>query len=491
MISGVRAFAVFVLLVAACSDPPGATLEVIRTDKAVTKVELYLGEKCDGCPSVMAPPQMAPRRAHLFKVNDPTVFGSDEWHGDRAGFRLTSGTGMTQKVPLILAVGYDANDKPIAASSFYDGEIPVDRGERWITTLVSTTPIVDPMRNADGERIAVWPQQRMGPRCVMLEHGTSIADAVVPADDTDCDGLAQTADCAPFVASAVDTVPTLKTANCVTKVRAASAVDICLVGGPICNEKAPVTSTTCEALDVDYCAPGKLCAVCPNGDFDCIKGAITQASVGVPQMNGVECFIPMILDGSECSDKSKLHAELDLAGLLQGETKCNDVAVSQLALPIALNRSLPVAGATINIRNFTEPCRVEIEWSGRYDRNAGKEFLLLAGADLDNGKHVVAPFYLHMAESCLGTMRCSPVVSDLFDPMFQCAKPSEDSTTCTTTSIACSGAVACGARCCNAGEACIDGECRCGAGPHCINNQSCMDEPTAGCGTRCGPSTTN
>lgn len=493
MICSVRATAVFVLLVAACSDPPGVTLEVIRTDKAVTKVELYLGEKCDGCPGVMAPPQMTPRRAHMFKVNDPTVFGADEWQGDRAGFRLTSATGMTQKVPLILAVGYDANDKPIATSSFYDGEIPVGHAEHWITTLVPTTPIVDPMPVAGGERIAVWPQQRTGPRCVMVEHGTSIADAVVPADDTDCDGLAAAAECAPYIPTAVNTVSTFDSANCVTQVPAANGAQLCLLGGPICNEMTAITVVTCDPLDVDYCAPNKLCAVCPDGGFDCIKNAIQQASIGPPQMNGVECFIPMNLDGSVCDDSSRRRAELDLGGLLQGsETKCVDVEISELALPISLRQSLSFAGATINVRNFNEPCRVEIEWSGRYDRNVGgKEHLLLVEAELDNGKHIVAPFYLHMAETCIGSMRCSPVVPDLFDSMFQCVKPAMNSTTCAPTAASCNGGIACGARCCGPGESCRDGECRCGDGPHCADGGSCVDAPTAGCGTQCGPRTTN
>lgn len=492
MICSVRAFAVFGVLVAACNEPPGVTLEVLRTDKAVTKVELYLGEKCDGCPSVMAPPQMTPRRAHLFKVNDPTVFSATEWNGDRAGFRLESATGMLQKVPLILAVGYDANDKPIAASSFYDGEIPVDHGEVWITTLTSTTPIVDPMPDADGERIAVWPQRRRGPRCVMLEHGTSIADAVVPADDTDCDGLAAANECAPYVPTAVNTVPTLATANCVTHVPAANGAQLCMLGGPVCNEMTAITVVTCDPLDVDYCAPSKLCAVCPDGNFDCIKSALQQASIGLPRINGVECSIPMNPDGTVCADESRRHDELDLSGLLEGgSTKCVDVAVSELALPISLHHSMPVGGATLTIRNFTEPCKVDIEWTGRYDRNAGGERLLIVEAELDNGKHIVAPFYLHMAETCIGSMRCSPVVPDAFDSMFQCVKPAESSTTCMPTAVSCNGGIACGARCCAPGESCRDGECRCGDGAHCSRGDSCVEAPTAGCGTRCGPSTSN
>lgn len=486
MIWDVRPLAVSALLVAACSDPPGVTLEVIRTDKAVMTVELYLGEPCEGCPDVMAPPDMTPRRSRVFEVNDPAVFSSAEWNDDRAGFRLVSATDKNQKLPLIMAVGFDASDVPIAASSFYDGEIPVDYAERWVTTLVPATPIADGMPGADGERVAVWPAQRRGPRCVMLEHGRSGADAVVPADDTDCDGLGEATDCAPFIPNAVNAVPTLATANCVTPVDGPNSTQLCMLGGPICTERAAPTVVTCEALDVDYCAPKKLCSVCPAGDFPCIQAAIRDASLVTPQMNGVECRIPLQPDGSECEDSSRRRAELDISGLLQGgETKCVDVHISHIALPISLQHALELGTASIEVRDFQQPCKVTIEWRGKFDRTMGNEQLLLAEVELDNGKHIVAPFYVHLADSCFLGMSCGTVVPDLFDTMFQCVKPAPSSTTCTPTSTVCGGGIECGARCCNVGESCVDGECRCGAGPHCLDNRSCVDAPAAGCGTRC------
>jgi hypothetical protein len=470
------------------------TLEVIRTDKAVTKVELYLGEYCDDCPGVMAPPGMTPRRSRVWVVNDPAIFSasetdSDSWHGDRAGFRLTSSTGMAQRIPAIIAVGYDANNTPIATSTFFDGEIPVNRAERWQTTLVPSKPIVDPRPDVDDERVAVWGQQRTGPRCVMIEHGTGSSDAIVPVDDTDCDGVSATAECNPYVANAVNGVPTLETANCVTTVAANNLTGICMLGGPVCNEAGPTSADGCESLDVDYCVPKKLCAACPNGDFDCIKTVFGDAAAsGTPVMNGLDCTIPLNPDGSECDGDDRRFADLDISALVaNSETKCRDVEIGEGTLPLTLHHSLPITDATINVRDFNEPCNVRIEWGGHYMRTAGDVRTIVAEVELDNGKHILAPFILRFGESCLRPMTCTTVVPDPFDPMFDCVKPTEDSMTCSPPDplATCGGGELCGARCCNVGEACVDGACRCGAGPHCLSAQDCIDAPSAGCGTRC------
>lgn len=496
MIRNVRAAVVLGVLVVACSDPPGVTLEVIRTDKAVTKVELYLGEACDTCPGMMAPPGMTPRRSRVWVISDPVVFSasegdSDSWHGDRAGFRLTSATGMVQRVPVILAVGYDANNTPIATSTFFDGEIPVHRAERWQTTLVASKPIVDPRPDVEDERVAVWGKQRTGPRCVMVEHGTGSSDAIVPTDDTDCDGLSTAAECSPFVPNATNGVPTLESANCVTNVAANNLTGICMLGGPICNETGTTTSDSCEVLDADYCVPKKLCNACPNGDFACIKNTFGDAAgTGTPVMNGLDCTIPMNTDGSECSSGDRRSADLDISALVaNSETKCRDVTIAEGVLPISLHHSLPITTASINVLDFKEPCNVTIEWGGKYDRNAGVTRTLIAEVELDNGKHIVAPFILRFADSCARAMTCTTVVPDPLDPMFDCVKPAENSMTCTPPNpvTLCGNAIQCGARCCNTGESCENGECRCGDGAHCISNHACIDAATADCGTRCSP----
>jgi hypothetical protein len=313
----------------------------------------------------------------------------------------------------------------------------------------------------------------------------------VPVDDTDCDGVSETAECSPFVANAMNGVPTLENANCVTTIAADNLTGICMLGGPICNEGAPATAVSCEALDADYCVPRKLCTVCPDGNFDCIKTAFGDAAAsGTPIMNGLDCTIPMNPDGSACDDDDRRFADLDISALVANtDTLCRDVEIADGVLPLTLHHSLSITDATINVRDLKEPCNVTIEWSGHYMRTAGQVRTIVAEVALDNGKHVVAPFILRFGESCARPMTCTTVVPDLFDPMFDCVKPAEDSKTCPMPDplMKCGGGVLCGARCCGIGESCEKGECRCGDGPHCVDDHACVDAGSTGCGTRCSP----
>ena len=110
-----------------------------------------------------------------------------------------------------------------------------------------------------------------------------------------------------------------------------------------------------------------------NGDFECIKTAITEAATSpTPAVNGFQCTIPMNPDGSECDADDRRNADLDISRLVANtETSCKDLEISATELPITLHHSLPITMATVNVRDFHEPCSVSVEWGGHYDRSAG------------------------------------------------------------------------------------------------------------------------
>ena len=206
----------------------------------------------------------------------------------------------------------------------------------------------------------------------------------------------------------------------------------------------------------------------------------------------------MQLNGAECADSSRRESEIDLSGLLANAdgTKCKSIRVHELTQPIGpFVDKLDIRGATLELANFQEPCKVTMKWSGNYDRTLGPQTLALDVA-LDNGKHLVLPFLVRGADNCTNATDCrlSPFDPDL-ETMIACTKPAVDTTTCTTTTNACpNGAVACGARCCGQGESCVDGQCRCGDGTHCPGDGGCFSSgnpsvPT-GCGDVCCDSTT-
>ncbi|HSD90879.1 MAG TPA: hypothetical protein VLB44_25315 [Kofleriaceae bacterium] len=475
---------------AACSDPPGLTLEVVPGDPAITEVQLFVGEHCPDCPTAMAPPGLLARSTDIYLVNDTRAY-LGEWRGDRVGFRLTTTGADDEHVPILIAIGFDQAHTPRATSTIRNVTVPAGRAEYWQTFLEAATPIVDPDPDASGERVALWPAMRNGPQCVMVEHGTSGADTVVPKDDTDCDGVSSTLECAPFTPNAVRQPPTVGAASCVAWAQSNLSGQICLLGGRQCTESNPTTSP-CEALDVDYCAPALLCSACAGLTSDnwdtCARLKLTALDTNSTLMPAMGCTIPMEASGAQCADTSKLHATLDAAQFLprdgSSNVKCTEIAISEMTLPLSFHHSLPIGAATLTLKNFQQDCKVDVEWSGDYTRIIGTH-VLVADIELDNGKHMTVPFVLHANDSCDGSMQCNVVVPDPSDTIFQCARPAPSTTTCAGTSL-CFDGTPCGARCCATGEACVDGVCQCGDGPHCVADDVCTAGGlTGGCGKTC------
>jgi len=487
----VRALIIAVLVaLAACNDPPGLTLDVVTNDPAITEIQLFVGDACEGCPSSMAPPGLLARSTDIYIVKDTRAY-IGEWRGDRAGFRLTSTSSHDERVPIVIAVGFDQGHMPRATSTLHDVMVPAGRAEYWQTFLETATPIVDPDPDTSGERVTVWPAMRNGPQCLMVEHGTEGADTVVPKDDTDCDGVSSTLECAPFTPNAVRQPPTIDAARCVAPVASNITGTLCLLGGSVCTETSP-TVTPCEPLDVDYCAPALLCSACANGgDWDtCVKLKLAgvDPNAGNPIMAAIGCAIPMETSGVQCADTSKLRATLDAAQFLNKDggsnVTCTDIAISEMILPLSFHHSLTLGTATLTLENFQQDCKIDVKWSGDYNRQLGTH-VLVADLELDNGKHLAVPFVVHANDSCASNLQCNAVMPDSTDTMFQCTRPAPSTTTCTGSTL-CYNGTPCGARCCSIGEACVDGVCQCGDGPHCVSDDACTAGGlTAGCGTMC------
>jgi hypothetical protein len=490
----VRAIPVAVLVtLAACNDPPGLTLEVVPGDPAITEIQLFVGDVCEDCPSAMAPPGLLARSTDVYIVKDTRTYVG-EWRGDRAGFRLTSTSEHDERVPIMIAVGFDQNHTPRGTSTLNDVTVPAGRAEYWQTFLETATPIVDPDPDTNDERVDLWPAVRNGPQCLMVEHGTSGADTLVPKDDTDCDG-APPNECAPFTPNAMRQPPNIDHATCVIPVPSNSVGNICLLGGAQCTE-ATTTTSPCESLDTDYCVPFVLCSYCattttPDNWDSCVRLKLASIDPTTdPLIAAMGCAIPMESSGAQCSDTNKLHATLDAAKFLStdggSDVKCTDIEISELMPPLSFHHSLTIGTATLTLKNFQQDCKVEVEWSGDYSLALGNH-MLLANLELDNGKHLALPFLVHANDSCDSNMQCDVVMPDPNDTMFQCTRPAPSTTTCSGTSL-CFGGTPCGARCCNVGEACVEGVCQCGDGTHCVGDDSCTGGTTRdGCGTKCCP----
>ncbi|HTL35265.1 MAG TPA: hypothetical protein VL326_19185 [Kofleriaceae bacterium] len=492
-----------VAVLAACDEPPGLTLEVVPQSPNVEYVEVYLADHCAGCPDAMTPPMMQAHVANMYQTSYPRVFSAsksepDKWKDGHAFFRVTSQTGMDDYVTYMLLIGFDANKTPIEINRFSGVTIPGGGGsEYWQVKLDEpVAPLTD--TPSDVERIAIWGADT-GPRCVIIVNGDR-ADGIVPWDpnsaapDPDCDGMTQH-ECAPFIPNAVHVAPDIEHSSCVTPVppvmNGTTTSPICLIGGPPCTDGTPTQG--CEPLDIDYCAPAKTCGSCayPNDWETCARVKVTNpdTTLVVPFVN---CTFAMNLDGTECSDGNLRRTDMNLDGLLTngGGTKCTKIQLHTLAMPLGpFVDKLDVAGLTVEVANFQQPCSVEVRWSGNFMRGIGPQTIGLDAA-LDNGKHMVFPLVFHGTDACTNPSSCKLTIPDPTESMLQCAKPTVDTTTCTVSTPACyQGGVTCGARCCAPGENCRDGACHCGDGPAC-GDAACVSAspnpaPSDGCGDAC------
>jgi hypothetical protein len=454
----------------------------------------------------MAPPMMRAHAANMYETGYTQVFSAsknepEKWKNGHAFFRITSHDTNDGYIPYLLAIGFDANRTPIAVTRFSGVTIPVSDAEYWQAPLDEhVSPLTDAASTE--QRIAIWGANRTGPKCVLVVNADGHADGVVPADDPDCDGLT-THECSQYVPNAVNTAATIESASCVLPVSAPlnsgqTTSAICVVGGPPCTDGQ--TSTGCDALDIDYCAPTKACASCQYQNWqDCAQLKLTapHQTTGIPY---AICAIAMEADGQECSDSSRRKAELDLGALLgSNATKCTSIRVDAATLPLGpFESKVTVNGATLELVSFQEPCKIEVQWSGDFMRSVTGAPLQLLDVALDNGKHMLLPFVVHGTDDgCSTGSLCRLPPIDSLETMLQCARPATDTTTCTTAMQCPDNAVACGARCCGRGESCVDGECRCGDGAHCVGDgRACVPlaaNPTnTGCGDVCcgsGPNT--
>jgi hypothetical protein len=489
------------LVLVACSEPPGLSLEVIPLDDSIEYVEVYLADHCDECPDSMAAPMMRAHMANIFETEYSEVFSASKseakkWKDGHALFRITSRVDQDDYLGYMLIIGFDANRTPKAINRFSGVTIPKYVGEYWQVELDEpVTPLTDAPSNE--ERIAIWGMNRTGPKCVLVVNGDGRADGVVPADDPDCDGQTPQHECAPYMPNAVNVAPNIDHASCVTTAYVPATSTgatgyVCLLGGLPCTEG--VATQGCAALDVDYCVPMRACGC--GSDIACIATKLTDPDVSVTVHE--LCTVSMQLDGKECADSSKRETEIDLSGLLTsgGGTKCTSIRVHDLTLPFGpFVDKLDLRGATLELGNFQQPCLVTMKWSGDYERSLGPQTLALDVA-LDNGKHLVLPFLVRGTDNCTNATSCrlSQFSVDT-ETMFACTKPAVDTTTCITTNNSCPNATAaCGGRCCGPGERCVDGQCRCGDGTHC-GEGTCYSsgDPSIpmGCGDVCCPDSMN
>lgn len=412
-------------LVAACATPPGLTIEVLPDDGAVTTVELIVGTHCETCGSTMGAPAIAPRSAMIYAAEHPEVWEAPV-DGGVAGFVLHTDGSDEQRIPVLLAVGFDANGRAIAWDKLIDVIIPPTGSAYWQIHLAPIEPIVDHTSAPDGsERVAVWrATAQTEPSCVMIEkwyEGSPHTSAVVPPADPDCDHIDPQLDCAPTVPDAMSVPPTFDSSSCLVNTSVGGGTT-CVLGGPSCTDGVPASMTACTRLPTDYCVAGALCA-CAPADFGCLFDKLVSGTAD-GTVTTIRCQVPVGSDGTLCAGATTV--QLDASGLLSNGRVCTDLRVVTgfLAGGTQYVDSLTIGmTGTLAFGNFQPNCRLDVTWSGALTPPVGTNIdVQFADLILDNGKHIVVPLRTDTVLNCNETFQCTLVKSTTTDTAQLCAK---------------------------------------------------------------------
>lgn len=485
------------LLALAACHPSGLTLEVVIDDPNIKKVELFAGTHCSGdCPRGTAPPAlpaMPVDDAYLVADEVPWTVSEPEFDGGVAGFRIEST--LATSLDILVVVGYDADDQIRWSRTFHGVDIPADDAAHWRVQLSPTTPIaVTPAAPPPGsERVARWqqPSQRL-PACLLLEHwgssGTAARELVVPDGDRDCDEVALTSECAPWIPNAVGAPPSIEEARCVLPAPLpGNPTPVCMLGGPSCDETASTPSDSCVPLDQTYCTSSALCACAGTPDIAaCVTDKIATG-IDAKTMPYLHCTIQLDTDGTSCKD---VAIEADAGAYVSGgTTQCRGMGLHPATTPFEGFAGYLELDATskLKIDAFTQPCKAALFFAGSSTPHSQ---LALAALELDNDNHVVIPLRIDLEQTgCVEDSHCEfyRPSETVFDAVWQCVGASNAPRCTPDTNQQCAGPV-CNGLCCAAGEYCGPLGCSCGTdGTRCHDGDTCQSAGPmqSDCGTIC------
>lgn len=299
------------LVVAACGNDHGLTVLVHPNSTDVTKVRLYIG---------VGDQTVTDLTDDTFKVEGAWYWTRDPGneldlqsvvnHGD-----VTFNYDTNDTIPVVIAVGYDAQGQPIEAG-VADTLDPAPGRNDFLIYEIALAP-ADPFSKTSSSamQLGLW-----SPTATDLVHAScaGIIDAskqhpyfVVLDNDQDCDGFIDgtTAECTPDVyhgtrgADASDT-------NCLYATLGSNGTNTkCQLGGSPCMDD---TATAVSCQPGTACLPTNMCAMggCPTmhpADFECAAD-IVASMVDLATHAHYTCTVPIDQAGSVCPN---LKLEVD------------------------------------------------------------------------------------------------------------------------------------------------------------------------------------
>lgn len=274
---------------------------------APSTVKLYIGHGDETAASI-APAPVGTQRFNASRWNrmPDNVEDTAEMVDGVATFVFRTGGDVTS-LPVVVAVGFDAQGVPTSSAVMFDLELGNARVKAY---SVGLNKVSDPLatHGAGYNGLVLWgPNSKSGrdDACVLAQNTYPDPESrsvfVVTEGDRDCDGVPD--DPAPPECLADvwngSRPPKRDELTCLLAKQVGTLGEpLCVVGGPPCQDGGGGANVCAESR---YCAPTELCSpsVCGTGTtgFDCLK----DVSMSPSPVNGypaIECTFFVLADSS-------------------------------------------------------------------------------------------------------------------------------------------------------------------------------------------------
>ena len=260
------------VVVAACNDD-GVSIEVRRGSTAAERVELYVVDNyCTTddagqipCPQLKTPSSPGYLDGEVYTREDARTLEAKVESDGVAYFTIRS-DGDRTRIPLAVAVGFDANGARVGAAALPFEFYTTDANRHIVTLKTIVEGKVTGMPTSDGLRAETWYQEPgLGGGCLALEetsNGTSTRKFIVPADDLDCDGwMSAEQECDPVWPDHGPDDDSTLAFTCLTEESSPGNIGTrCMLGdAPCIDGEGPPECKAVMTGTQKWCVPSALC----------------------------------------------------------------------------------------------------------------------------------------------------------------------------------------------------------------------------------------
>jgi hypothetical protein len=288
--------ALWVVMVVACNDVHGVAVLVHPNNSDVRYVRLFIGTG-GSVMTDLTPDSGVTAGSAYYTTRDP---GNDCDTCDVIPVTtdvVKFGFVTDAPVPVVIAVGYDAQKQPIVAGLAHD-LAPSDQSNNFFGYELDLAPFQAFSATSSPLQLDLWspPEVAADPfhaRCAGIIDATADHPYfVVRVEDQDCDGLADgtPGECTPdtYLGSAP---PDAADATCLV-----SETTKCRLGGMACVDNGG-TAPACSPSET--CLPTNLCGECMD-DYACAAQILSAASVNSTTTAHYSCTVFLAGDGTVC-----------------------------------------------------------------------------------------------------------------------------------------------------------------------------------------------